>query len=54
MSGRRAIIRDRRFYWQYDDGRVSPVVMTERLISQLRQASYQTQVAHQKDAQHAD
>ena len=22
MSGRRAIIRDRRFYWQYDDGRV--------------------------------
>ena len=50
---RRAVIRDRRFYWQYEDGRVSPVLLTERIIAQLRQASYQTQIAHQQGNTHA-
>lgn len=50
---RRAVIRDRRFYWQYEDGRVSPVLLTERLAQQLRQSAYRTYLAHQQDDSHA-
>jgi hypothetical protein len=50
---RRAVIHNRRFYWQEEDGRLSPVRITERIIAQLRQASYQTQIAHQQDNTHA-
>ncbi len=39
---RRAVIHKRRFYW-YEDGRLSPIRVTERLLAQLRQSSYQTQ-----------
>ncbi len=41
---RRAVIHNRRFYWQDENGRLSPVRVTERLMAQVRQASYQTQV----------
>lgn len=41
---RRAVIENRRFYWLYADGRRAPVQVTERLLAQVRQASYQTQV----------
>lgn len=50
---RRAIIRNRRFYWRYDDGRVAPVRLTEGQLAHLRQASYQLQLAQQKAGQHA-
>jgi hypothetical protein len=46
---RRAVIHKRRFYW-YEDGRLSPIRVTERLLAQVRQSSYQTQVqaTHQR------
>jgi hypothetical protein len=49
---RRPIILNRRFYWVYPDGNREPVQVTERLLAQVRQASYQTQVqAAQRAAQ---
>jgi hypothetical protein len=50
---RRAIIRDRRFFWRYDDGRVAPVRLTEGQLAHLRQSSYQLQLARQRNDQHA-
>jgi len=44
MTSRRAVIHNRRFYWQYDDGRRAPVQVTERLLAQVRQSSHQVQV----------
>jgi hypothetical protein len=41
---RKPIIHERRFYWLFADGRREPVRVTERLLAQVRQASYQTQV----------
>lgn len=41
---RKPIIHNRRFYWLFADGRREPVQVTERLLAQVRQASYQTQV----------
>jgi len=40
---RKAIIKDRRFYWQGEDGRLSPIHVTEKLLAQMRQ-SQQVQV----------
>lgn len=52
---RRPIIHNRRFYWLFADGRREPVQVTERLLAQVRQASYQTQVqAAQRAAQEAE
>jgi hypothetical protein len=52
---RRPIIHNRRFCWLYADGRREPVQVTERLLAQVRQASYQTQVqAAQRAAQEAE
>ena len=45
---RRPIIRNRRFYWQYEDGRLSPVSLTESQLAHLRQASYHQQLAQQR------
>lgn len=50
---RKPIIHNRRFCWLYADGRREPVQVTERLLAQVRQASYQTQAA-QRAAQEAD
>ncbi len=52
---RKPIIHNRRFYWLFADGRREPVQVTERLLAQVRQASYQTQVqAAQRAAQEAE
>ena len=52
---RKPIIHNRRFYWLFADGRREPVRVTERLLAQVRQASYQTQVqAAQRAAQEAE
>lgn len=48
---RRPIIWNRRFYWQYKDGRLSPVRLTEGQLAHLRQASYQQFIAKQKASQ---
>ena len=40
---RRAVIHKRRFYW-YENGRLSPIRVTERLLAQVRQSTYQLQV----------
>jgi len=50
---RKPIIHNRRFYWLFADGRCEPVQVTERLLAQVRQASYQTQAA-QRAAQEAE
>jgi hypothetical protein len=51
---RKAIIKDRRFYWQGEDGRLSPIHVTEKLLAQMRQ-SQQVQVqAAQRAAQEAE
>lgn len=51
---RRAVIHNRRFYWQGEDGRLSPIQVSEKLLSQMRQ-SQQTQVqAAQRAAQEAE
>ncbi len=56
MTSRRAVIHNRRFYWQYDDGRRAPIPVTEKLLSQMRQ-SQQAQVqarAAQRAMEEAD
>jgi hypothetical protein len=40
---RRAVIHNRRFYWQSEDGRLSAIHVGEKLLSQMRQ-SQQAQV----------
>jgi len=42
MSQRRAVIHNRRFYWKGEDGRLSPIRVTDRLLAQLRQPHLQT------------
>ena len=54
MQGKRIVIHDRRFQW-WDGKKLTPVRVTERLLAQVRQASYQTQVqAAQRAAQEAE
>jgi hypothetical protein len=56
MTNRRAVIHNRRFYWQYDDGRRAPIHVTEKLLLQMRQ-SQQAQVqarAAQRAMEEAD
>jgi hypothetical protein len=56
MTSRRAVIHNRRFYWQGEDGRLSPIHVTEKLLSQMRQ-SQQAQVqarAAQRAMEEAD
>ena len=56
MASRRAVIHNRRFYWQGEDGRLSPIHVTEKLLSQMRQ-SQQAQVqarAAQRAMEEAD
>lgn len=36
-TGKRVIIRDRRFVWLHDDGRLEPVVINDRMRGQLCQ-----------------
>ena len=40
---RKPIIHNRRFWWQGEDGRLSPIHVTEKLLAQMRQ-SQQAQV----------
>jgi hypothetical protein len=49
---RRAVIRNRRFFWRYEDGRVEPVRLTEGQLAHLRQSTYQLQVAQQRAERH--
>lgn len=44
MTNRRAVIHNRRFYWQGEDGRLSPIQVSEKLLAQVRQSSHQVQV----------
>ena len=56
MTSRRAVIHNRRFYWQGEDGRLSPIQVTEKLLLQMRQ-SQQAQVqarAAQRAMEEAD
>lgn len=56
MTSRRAVIHNRRFYWQGEDGRLSPIHVTEKLLLQMRQ-SQQAQVqarAAQRAMEEAD
>jgi hypothetical protein len=56
MTNRHAVIHNRRFYWQYGDGRRAPVQVTEKLLLQMRQ-SQQAQVqarAAQRAMEEAD
>jgi len=54
MTNRRAVIHNRRFYWQYDDGRLSPIHVTEKLLSQMRQSQQAQVQAAQRAAQEAE
>jgi hypothetical protein len=54
MTNRRAVIHNRRFYWQGEDGRLSPIHVTEKLLLQMRQSQQAQVQAAQRAAQEAE
>lgn len=54
MSQRRAVIHNRRFYWQREDGRLSPIQVSEKLLLQMRQSQQAQAQAAQRAAQEAE
>lgn len=51
---RRAVIHNRRFYWQGEDGRLSPIQVSEKLLLQMRQSQQTQAQAAQRAAQEAE
>jgi hypothetical protein len=54
MSQRRAVIHNRRFYWQGEDGRLSPIQVSEKLLLQMRQSQQAQAQAAQRAVEEAE
>jgi hypothetical protein len=54
MSQRRAVIHNRRFYWQREDGRLSPIQVSEKLLLQMRQSQQAQAQAAQRAVEEAE
>lgn len=51
---RRAVIHNRRFYWQGEDGRLSPIHVSEKLLLQMRQSQQAQAQAAQRAVEEAE
>jgi hypothetical protein len=51
---RRAVIHNRRFYWQGEDGRLSPIQVSEKLLLQMRQSQQTQAQAAQRAVEEAE
>ncbi len=51
---RRAVIHNRRFYWQGEDGRLSPIQVSEKLLLQMRQSQQAQAQAAQRAVEEAE